>query len=77
MIDPMKQAVLERLAAIFALGDEARFGQLVAFLPEYSHQQARPRLADMEDEELLSALEEHHGNLVTRQVSIDDAHARA
>jgi hypothetical protein len=77
MIDPLKQAILDRLSAIFAAGDDARFGQLLSFLPEYSHQQVRPQLADMEDEELLSALEEHHGNLVRRQLSIDDAHARA
>jgi hypothetical protein len=70
MISPVKQAILDRLAAVLPLAEDVRFGQLVAFLPMFSTADTTPRLADMEDEELLQALEQHYRDLLAREARI-------
>ncbi len=62
--------ILDRLAAVLPLADDARFGQLVAFLPMFSTGDTPPRLADMEDEELLQALDQHYRDLLAREAKI-------
>jgi hypothetical protein len=65
MIPPLQQAILQRLSSILELSEDIRFGQLIAFLPEFvSTDDYRPRLADMEDQELLQALESHQQQLL-------------
>ena len=61
MISLRHQAILQRLAGVLELSEDMRFGQLIAFLPEFvSTDEYQPWLADMEDDELLQALECHH-----------------
>lgn len=68
MISQAQQAILERLASCLELAEDIRVGQLVSFLPIIAADDRRtPNLADMEDEELLQALEQHHRNLLARQ----------
>jgi len=70
MISPVKQAILDRLAAVLPLAEDVRFGQLVAFLPMFSTGDPPPHLADMEDDELLQALDQHYQDLLVREARI-------
>jgi len=71
MIPSRHQAILQRLAGVLELSEDIRFGQLIAFLPEFvSNDEYQPRLADMEDEELLQALECHHQQLLERRAGM-------
>jgi hypothetical protein len=65
MIPAVQQAILERLAQVLELSDDIRVGQLIAFMPEMvATEDCRPHLADMDDEELLQALENHRQDLL-------------
>jgi hypothetical protein len=76
MISPVKQAILDRLAAVLPLAEDVRFGQLVAFLPMFSTADPPPRLGDMEDEELLQALEQHYQDLLIREARVSGSHSK-
>jgi hypothetical protein len=68
VIPPLQQAILKRLAEVLELSEDIRFGQLIAFLPEFvATENYRPRLWDLEDEESLKALEIHLQQLQERQ----------
>ncbi|HEX5106609.1 MAG TPA: hypothetical protein VFV87_22470 [Pirellulaceae bacterium] len=67
MIQPLHQALLQRLAAVCELSPDIRFGQLVDFVGLLAAGESQRNLPDIEDDELLAALEEHHKNLLDRQ----------
>jgi hypothetical protein len=67
MIQPMHRAILERLAKVCELSEDIRFGQLVDFMGLIAAGDTQRSLAEVEDDELLAAIEEHHGNLLRRQ----------
>ena len=64
MISPTQQAILSELAEACDRSEDIRFGQLVDFLGYFAN---RP-LAEIEDEELLRALNQHVADLRQRQV---------
>jgi hypothetical protein len=69
MIPPLQQAILDRLAGCLELSEDIRVGQLVTFLPVLAAAETMPNLADMEDAELLQALEKLYGDLASRHAS--------
>lgn len=77
MNNPVQQAILERLAACLELSEDIRVGQLVAFLPVLLPGDKTPNLSDVEDPELLEALDQLHSNLSSRSASITDAATRS
>lgn len=59
MINPVRQDVLQILAALSELTPEIRFGQLIANLSYLARGLANESIWDMEDEELLEAARKH------------------
>jgi hypothetical protein len=72
MIRPLHQSILERLAGCLELSEDIRVGQLVAFLPVLAPGETSPNLADMEDADLLQALDKLYGDLSSRSVAAAD-----
>jgi hypothetical protein len=62
--------ILRLLERASELDPDARFGQLVAFLPVLVDSPAEQPLADLEDESLLEALRHHVGALSLRKQSV-------
>jgi hypothetical protein len=76
MIPPLQQAILQKVSGVLELSEDIRFGQLIAFLPEFvSTDDYRPRLADMEDHELLQALENHYQQLLKSKARMPEPSA--
>jgi hypothetical protein len=67
MIHPIRQEILRLLERASELDPDARFGQLIAFLPALVNGPSEQPLADLEDESLLEALRHHVEALSRRQ----------
>lgn len=66
MIQPTHQKILNCLAEVSELSEDVRFGQMIDFL-EFLAQDATGRsLAEIEDEELLKAIDQHRLDLRKR-----------
>jgi len=70
MIHATRCEILRLLERAGELDPDARFGQLVAFLPELVDGAAEQPLADLEDESLLGALRHHVDALTARKQSL-------
>lgn len=70
MIDPVQQAILDRLAEVCELSDDVRFGQMIDFLAFLGKDQTGRSLAEINDEELLQVIERHRDDLARRQAAI-------
>jgi uncharacterized protein YihD (DUF1040 family) len=70
MINPVRQELLRMLERALELDPDIRVGQLIAFLPMLVDSSIEPNLADLEDEQLLSALREHVAALSRRHQGV-------
>ena len=69
MIDPIKQAIFQRLADVCELTEDIRIGQLISFMPVMTEAEPIPNLADLEDADLLQALNRHYEDLLKWRAS--------
>ena len=67
MISPLRQEILQRLTRLSELAPDVRFGQLIANLAFLASGRWDETLWDLEDEELLSAIQQHIGDLEKSQ----------
>ncbi len=70
MIHPIRQEILRQLERVSALAPEMRFGQLIANLAFLAAGPWDQTLWDLEDEQLLDALQQHLADLSKRQESV-------
>jgi len=66
MITEHQREVLAVLAELCELSDDIRFGQLVAWLGDMAEIETGRKLADIDDDQLLSAMHQHRANLIAR-----------
>ena len=66
MTQNARQEVLAVLAEAAALAPDVRLGQLIAFVGFMGESQVGRTLWDMEDDELLAALQQHRADLLGR-----------
>jgi hypothetical protein len=70
MISPVQQQVLSGLARLIELSPpDVRIGQLVAWLAFLAEDHGSPGIWDVEDADLLKAVERHLDDLLRRQHS--------
>jgi hypothetical protein len=67
MISPLRHDILRLLECVSALAPDVRFGQLVANLAFLAAGPWDQTLWDLEDEQLLTALQQHAEDLARRQ----------
>ena len=67
MIDSVRQEILAKLARLGELDPEVRFGQLIANLAFIAAGPWDQTLWDIEDEQLLSGIQQHLANMEARQ----------
>jgi hypothetical protein len=67
MISPLRHDILRLLERVSALAPDVRFGQLVANLAFLAAGPWDQTLWDLEDEQLLTALQQHAEDLARRQ----------
>jgi hypothetical protein len=67
MISPLRQEILSRLARLSELTPDMRFGQLIANLAFLASGPWDETLWNLEDDQLLAAIQKHIGDLETRQ----------
>jgi hypothetical protein len=67
MILHVQQELLRTLQRALELDSEIRVGQFIGFMPLLVDSPTRPNLAELEDHELLAALQKHVENLSQRQ----------
>lgn len=67
MINATRLEILRLLENASELDADARFGQLVAFLPALVSGLSEQPLAELEDEQLLEALQQHVAALARRE----------
>jgi hypothetical protein len=72
MIDPTRAEILRRLAELSELDPEQRFGQLISNLANLAIGPSVEAIWDVEDTELLGAINEHTNNLEYRRVAQHD-----
>jgi len=70
MIDPVRTDVLRRLEKLSELLPEMRFGQLIANLSYRARGPEVESIWDMEDEELLAAIQQQIADLAYRESTI-------
>jgi hypothetical protein len=70
MIPPVRQEILRQLQQVSALAPDMRFGQLIANLAFLAAGPFDLTLWDLEDEQLLAAIQQHLADLEARQKSI-------
>ncbi|MFM9965758.1 MAG: hypothetical protein ACKV2Q_31635 [Planctomycetaceae bacterium] len=66
MIPPIQQVLVERLARICELTPDIRFGQMMAMMGDLAEDFSDQSVWDVEDETLLTVLDQHLANLVAR-----------
>lgn len=66
MIPPIQQALVERLASICELTPDIRFGQMMAMMGVLAEDFSDHSVWDVEDETLLTVLDQHLADLVAR-----------
>ena len=75
--DPTKrQQILRALGRLSELTPDVRFGQLIANLSYLALGPTNEAIWDMEDEELLQALEQHYQDLSARGARVSSSHAK-
>jgi hypothetical protein len=67
MISATQKEVLQKLATLWELAPEIRFGQLIAHLGFLAEDMGERGLGDVEDDALLRVIERHRLELVQRQ----------
>jgi hypothetical protein len=67
MINPVRQEILRHLERVSERAPEIRFGQLIADLAFLAKGPWDETLWDLEDEQLLAALQQHLSDLVRRK----------
>jgi hypothetical protein len=67
MIQPTQQHLLEMLAQLCARAPDVRFGQLLAHLGFLAEDRGSPGLWEIEDGDLLTAMEQHLNELPQHQ----------
>jgi hypothetical protein len=67
MIDSVRQEILAKLARLGELDPDVRFGQLIANLAFIAAGPWDQTLWDIEDEQLLSGIQQHLANMEARQ----------
>jgi hypothetical protein len=67
MTTPLHQELLQRLAELCELTPHVRFGQLLDFLGSLCADRSDRPLAEIEDRDLLSVMEQHREELAGRQ----------
>ena len=67
MIPPVRQEILRQLQRLSELAPELRFGQLIANLAFLAAGPWDQTLWDLEDEQLLAAIQQHLEDLSQRQ----------
>ena len=67
MIPPIRQEMLAKLARLCELAPDVRMGQLVAHLGFLAEDRCDRTLWDVEDQDLLAVIEQHHTELSKRQ----------
>jgi hypothetical protein len=72
MIDPTRFEILQRLAELSVLDPEQRFGQLISNLANLAIGPSVEAIWDVEDTELLGAINEHISNLDYRRATLPD-----
>jgi hypothetical protein len=70
MIHPVRHDILRQLERISELAPEVRFGQLIANLAFLAAGPWDQTLWDLEDEQLLAAIQQHLADLSGRQQSV-------
>jgi hypothetical protein len=63
MMKPIQNEVVHGLATLLDLAPTMRVGQLVAFLGDLAEDMGYRRLGDIDDEDLLTVIERHRGEL--------------
>jgi hypothetical protein len=76
MIPPTQREALAVLAEVADLSPDVRLGQLFAHLGFLGEDQTGQSLWDIDDEQLLSVLYHHRGELAARQASVPNPQAR-
>jgi hypothetical protein len=66
MIDPIRKEILSRLSLLSELDPEQRFGQLISNLSNLAIGPSVEAIWDVEDSELLGAINEHIDNIAYR-----------
>lgn len=66
MIPPIQQTLVERLARICELTPDIRFGQMMAMMSVLAEAFSDQSVWDVEDETLLTVLDQHLEDLVAR-----------
>jgi hypothetical protein len=67
MIDATRQEILRHLQGVCELAPDMRFGQIIANLAFLAAGPWDQTLWNLEDEQLLAALQQHLGDLTRRQ----------
>ena len=70
MIEPIRQEILHRLSRLSELAPELRFGQLIANLTFIAAGPWDKSLWDLEDEQLLSAMQKLETDLAKRETGV-------
>ena len=70
MTNPVRTEIIRLVERVSDLAPDVRFGQMVAFLVEMTPDPQTRGLWDLEDEELLAALRQHHADLVGRMQNV-------
>ena len=71
MIPTTQHELIERLANLWELSPDVRFGQLLANLGFLVEDQTDRSLWNVEDNEILGVMEKHRGDLLRRQRTND------
>ena len=70
MIHPVRQEILRQLAKLSEAAPDVRFGQLIANLAFLAAGPWDQTLYDLEDEQLLAAIQQHLADLSGRQQGV-------
>ena len=70
MITPVRQEILRQLERLSELAPDLRFGQLIANLAFLAAGPWDQTLWDLEDDQLLAAIQQHVADLSGRQQSV-------
>jgi hypothetical protein len=70
MIQSTQQHLLEVLAQLCEKSQDVRFGQLIAHLGFLAEDRGSPKLWEVDDDDLLAAMEQHLHELSQRQQAV-------
>jgi hypothetical protein len=70
MITPVRQEILRKLEQLSDIAPDMRFGQLIANMAFLAAGPFDETLWDLEDEQLLAAIEQHLADLSRRQQGV-------